>query len=502
MTDFNDRNQRFGDDDPSNQRNFLTGSEDHRKVAPPIAKDDEYFADKTTGQSSVNYGHPGADYVQQKVNYGQYGATHIHPDVNFVPPASPADTFAGNHASPAGYQESLYHGGHNTTGYPPFRNQGEGGRNFTPTSATNYGSQDQPVNPQYQPPKQKGIGTLLACILTGVIVMLVTIPLTLFISGYWSQPRQTLPNILEEFEKPSYENFDSRDIEGEIDDLFRRMIGSSIGGDSTIHIVTDSTDHETVVAVHKLEQIISLLQSEYYIELSESEIVEAMAKGLPEMMDSPHTYYMSPEEYDMSLESDTGRYAGIGATIQVDPNNQVVVSDLHPNGPAEMAGIQIGDVFTAIDGDPIKEGTTAFELSLIVRGEPGTSVTISMYRPSEDRNFDLDITRAIIDQEIIRTKMLTDDIGYLWIDSFTNDLAPEFEESMESLIDQVRRKLSLTCATIPAAAPDSQRYAGLLLPKATLVTVEGRSDGEKYTEKWYSDASMGVPEDMTCHPSE
>jgi len=86
MTDFNDRNQRFGDDDPSNQRNFLTGSEDHRKVAPPIAKDDEYFADKTTGQSSVNYGHPGADYVQQKVNYGQYGATHIHPDVNFVPP--------------------------------------------------------------------------------------------------------------------------------------------------------------------------------------------------------------------------------------------------------------------------------------------------------------------------------------------------------------------------------------------------------------------------------
>ena len=123
-----------------------------------------------------------------------------------------------------------------------------------------------------------------------------------------------------------------------------------------------------VVAVHKLEQIISLLQSEYYIELSESEIVEAMAKGLPEMMDSPHTYYMSPEEYDMSLESDTGRYAGIGATIQVDPNNQVVVSDLYPNGPAEMAGIQIGDVFTAIDGDPIKEGTTAFELSLIVRG--------------------------------------------------------------------------------------------------------------------------------------
>ena len=50
------------------------------------------------------------------------------------------------------------------------------------------------------------------------------------------------------------------------------------------------------MAVNKLESIISLLQSEYYVELSDVEIIEAMAQGLPEMMESPHTYYMTKDE--------------------------------------------------------------------------------------------------------------------------------------------------------------------------------------------------------------
>ncbi|HHX38229.1 MAG TPA: S41 family peptidase [Clostridiaceae bacterium] len=200
----------------------------------------------------------------------------------------------------------------------------------------------------------------------------------------------------------------------------------------------------------------------------------------------------------MSIEDDTGSYAGIGATVQQKDGDIIVVSDLHPGGPAEEAGIKIGDVFEAINGEPIEEGTTPFELSLLIRGKPGTNVSITVYRPSEERSFDFDITRDIINQEIIRTKMLSDDIGYLWIDSFTNDLAPEFEDSMRDLIDQGAKKVVFDLRNNPGGSAQTvSDMLDFLLPKETLVSVEGRSDGEVYTEKWYSDSKMGVPEDMT-----
>lgn len=354
-----------------------------------------------------------------------------------------------------------------------------------------------------QPPKSHK--TLWACLITGTLTCLVTLVLTLFFCNL-NRGVEDFAGLL-----PRHNWLTDGGASNDLSDLLRNL-GDADGTEEwrdwlrrlnrsndqqTLQFSTDSDDPAARRAADKLNTEIELLRSEYYEELSDADILNALAEGLPGRIGSKHTYYLPPEEYEQWQQSSAGEYAGIGATVQLDARDQIVISDLTADGPAEQAGLKVGDVFISINGEPVADGTPINSLAVRVRGKEGSTIDIEVYRPSDQRRYQVTVTRAIIHQKIIETRMLSDKLGYLSIDSFTDDSASLFKAAMQELMDKGAKKIVFDLRNNPGGSAQAVRdMLDYLLPETDLVRIEGRSEGEHYTEVWKSDAQMGVPDTM------
>jgi carboxyl-terminal processing protease len=131
------------------------------------------------------------------------------------------------------------------------------------------------------------------------------------------------------------------------------------------------------------------------------------------------------------LEDTAGEFSGIGVQI-IDINGQVVVLTPLPDSPAIKAGIKAGDIIKAVDGYDIT-GATSNQASLLIRGEEGTPVKISILRGNETLTFDLIRSTIVISN--VEGKILEDNIGYLKVTSFSDNTVELVEREL-SIFDE------------------------------------------------------------------
>jgi len=127
------------------------------------------------------------------------------------------------------------------------------------------------------------------------------------------------------------------------------------------------------------QEIIDDLESHYYQVVDEDSLQRGAVDGLVGSLDDPYTVYMDPEEYAYYQERISGEYSGVGMTVVMNDSLVTVVSTFE-GSPAERAGIESGDIITAVDGTST-EGQNLDEVVLNMRGPEGTSVTLTVYRP-------------------------------------------------------------------------------------------------------------------------
>ncbi len=190
------------------------------------------------------------------------------------------------------------------------------------------------------------------------------------------------------------------------------------------------------------------LKQQYVDKLDDTQLAEGAIRGLFEYgVKDPFSGYMPPADYQRALGSLSGEFSGIGAEMAVknldnptdlaactklsDSCVLVVVSPL-ADSPAEAAGLQAGDIVTAIDGTKVNGGTLQDEVGK-VRGEPGTKVRLTLRRG--DRTFDLTITRAKITQREVTSKMLDGKIGYIALHGFSGASPDQFRTALRGLLD-------------------------------------------------------------------
>lgn len=264
-----------------------------------------------------------------------------------------------------------------------------------------------------------------------------------------------------------------------------------------VHVQVPDSDPVTKMTADKFNVIVDLIKKNYYEVVPNSTILDAMVAGTPSRIGSPYTYYMTREDMENQEVADHSNYSGIGATVHQNKLQQMEIIDLAPEGPAFKAGLKIGDVFVKVDGEELDKSMTVSKLASMIRGETGSQVTITIYRPSESKMIDFTITRGEVETEVIRTKMLSPGLGYMYIDSFTVDLVPKFEAGVKKLLDEGAKNVVFDMRGNPGGAVSSvTSMLDFLLPATDIAHIEGRSDGQPTTEEWTSDASMGVPEDM------
>jgi carboxyl-terminal processing protease len=179
-------------------------------------------------------------------------------------------------------------------------------------------------------------------------------------------------------------------------------------------------------------QVLQHVAQDYVDTLSDSTIYADAAQGLLSELHDPHTAYLSPKLYKSLTERTEGKYAGIGANVDVRDEWPTVVQPL-AGGPAMAAGMQAGDRITEVDGEPM-QGKTNEEFQKMLRGAPGSVVKLTVERPgvATALKFEL-IRREIHVGSVQHPTMLDGGIGYVALTIFSDSSSVDLRHAIDSL---------------------------------------------------------------------
>lgn len=182
-------------------------------------------------------------------------------------------------------------------------------------------------------------------------------------------------------------------------------------------------------------------------------VVDGMLKtGVKELKD-PHTVYFDPEELKKFAEGMAGQFAGIGVTMkQVDKGVEVDI--VFPEAPAQKAGLQEKDVITAVDGVDIA-GKEFTEISKRIKGKPGTDVMLSIERNGQPLAKPVAVTRDQVKVPHMFSKMVSEDIGYIFFSQFQGDTDEMFKDQVSALKTQGAAKLIIDVRGNPGGQLDT-----------------------------------------------
>ena len=184
----------------------------------------------------------------------------------------------------------------------------------------------------------------------------------------------------------------------------------------------------------KLEQLKDLIEERYIGGAEEIELEDAAAHAMVMATGDRWSYYIPAEEYQFYVDQMANSYVGIAITIQqTEEEDGFLVIKVDAGGPADKAGMLPGDRIVAVDGISTV-GMTPNEGSLLVRGEEGTPVTLTIRRESEE--FDLTMIRHQVEVQVASGVMLPDNVGLVTIINFDSRCASETIAAVEDLLDQ------------------------------------------------------------------
>lgn len=177
------------------------------------------------------------------------------------------------------------------------------------------------------------------------------------------------------------------------------------------------------------QDVMFLLQNYYVEDVDFETLIEGAIDGMLNKVDR-YSYFMSPSEYDEMQQEYEGHYGGIGIVITMRDNKLTIVSPIK-NTPGEKSGLKAGDIIMAIDGVKTAEMSQMKAVDMM-RGEEGTDVILTIDRGDQEE-FDVEITRKDIEVPYVETEMKTEEIGYISLAQFIENVGSKVETAVADL---------------------------------------------------------------------
>ena len=209
--------------------------------------------------------------------------------------------------------------------------------------------------------------------------------------------------------------------------------------------------------------------------------IDAMLRNL-----DPYTVYYPEDKNEELKMMTTGKYAGIGSVIRYHTDKKTtVIAEPYEGMPAYKAGLRAGDLILSVNGTDVKEMSTD-SVSDLLRGEPGTSLTLEIERPGRKGKMNITLERASIAlPPIAYYGIQNGDAGYILLESFTDDCAKKMRRSIMELKKQGAKSFIIDLrGNGGGLLNEAVEIVNLFVPRGkTIVTTKGKTKQSNETYK-------------------
>lgn len=176
--------------------------------------------------------------------------------------------------------------------------------------------------------------------------------------------------------------------------------------------------------VQLFAEVFGAIKNYYVDDVSDTKLIENAIKGMVDGLD-PHSSFLDTQSFKDLEESTAGEFGGLGLEVTKDPSGVRVVSPIDDT-PAARAGVRAGDIIVKID-DKATADLSLDENVKLMRGKPKTAIVLTIARKGVTKPIVLRLIRDIIKIQSVRSKNLSDGLGYIRISQFqertTQDIA-------------------------------------------------------------------------------
>lgn len=179
------------------------------------------------------------------------------------------------------------------------------------------------------------------------------------------------------------------------------------------------------------------VRDNYVEEVPDKKLIETALNGMLMALD-PHSGYLDESSFaDMQVQT-KGEFGGLGIEVTMDNGLVKVVSPIDDT-PAAKAGLKPGDLVIKIDNEDVM-GMSLNDAVDKMRGKVGSNVTLAIVRPDKAEPFEVKLARAVIKVRSIRSRLIGDDVGYIRITSFNEQVESGLASAIKDLEKQAADK--------------------------------------------------------------
>ncbi len=243
-------------------------------------------------------------------------------------------------------------------------------------------------------------------------------------------------------------------------------------------VLDDGDDFELIKNLEIYHNIMRQLRLNYVEEIDSRDLITISINNMLKTLD-PYTVYYPESQIETIRMMQKSRYVGIG--IKMDTlNNQFYIIEIENNSVAQKQGLQIGDIIQSVNDIDV-EGKNLREVGDMLSGQEGTELSLKINRQSKIHTYTL--KREVIELSVTSLVRKIDNLGYIKLESFTEESAADFKTAFLDLKSQGIDGLIIDLRNNPGGLLDqAAKIVNLFIPQnKVVVTAKGNSVGSNMT---------------------
>ncbi len=242
-------------------------------------------------------------------------------------------------------------------------------------------------------------------------------------------------------------------------------------------------------------EIFGRIKSNYVEPVEDKVLLENAIRGMVSGLD-PHSSYLDTDEFKDLQVGTKGEFGGLGIEVGMEDGFVKVIAPIDDT-PAQRAGVLSGDLIVRLDDTPVK-GLTLNDAVKLMRGKPGTTISLTIVREGEEKPIKIDVVRDVIKVTSVKSRLLEEHFAYIRISQFQSHTNEDMLKALKKLNDEAEddlKGLILDLRNNPGGVLNGAvSVSDAFLESGLIVYTEGREeDSELRFEAAPDDVMAGAP---------